>query len=225
MFYITACIFIIVSAVHLTGCIIEKKKLCTVTKPLLMPLLALTATTVLQPYLPGALYTLIFTVTALAWGTAGDVFLLFTDEKHFTAGALCFLAGHLFWIAQYSRSYSAFSLPETVIGIVSIAAFLSAVYFMLGRPKGVMGGGIIVYGAVLCTLVLTGTAAVCAYSTLSAGLYLAGALFFLVSDSMLGFSVMKKQFPLSHFLIMITYIAAQTLLTAAVVLPWLQQHV
>ncbi|MFA6855882.1 MAG: lysoplasmalogenase [Treponema sp.] len=222
MAYVSAGIFAVVSIIHLAGCVIENKKLCSITKPLLMPLLALTATAVLIPYLPDAEYTLAFTVTALACGTAGDIFLLSTDEKHFTAGALCFFTGHIFWIVQYSKAYTACSLRQVGIGIFCLTVLLAAVYSILGKPKGLMGICTIVYSAVLCILVLTGTAAVYAFGTPSSGLYLAGALLFVVSDSLLGLSVMKKQFFLSQFFIMTTYIAAQTLLTAAVILSQLQ---
>lgn len=223
MIYVSACIFIVVSVIHLAGCIVENRILCTVTKPLLMPLLALVAAAALIPHLPGAQYALVFTVAALAFGTAGDVFLLSPGEKHFIAGLLCFLAGHLFWIAQYGRAFSLFSLPETAVGTGCIAVLLTAAYFILGRPRGAMGAGTVIYSAVLCVLVLTGIAAVRAYNTPAAAMYLAGALLFLASDSMLGYSLMKKKFPLTHFLIMATYIAAQTLLTAAAVLPQRQQ--
>ncbi|HAH60600.1 MAG TPA: hypothetical protein DCL73_00720 [Treponema sp.] len=222
MVYVSACIFIVVSIIHLAGCIAENRILCAVTKPLLMPLLALAASAALIPHLPGAQYTLALTVVALAFGTAGDIFLLSPGEKHFIAGLLCFLAGHLFWIAQYGSAFGSVPLFETAAGTVCIAVLPAAAYFILGKPRGAMGAGTVIYGAVLSALVFTGIAAVHAQKP-AAALYLAGTLLFLASDSMLGYSVMKKKFPLSHFLIMATYIAAQTLLTAAVVLPQRQQ--
>ncbi|MCK9169168.1 MAG: lysoplasmalogenase [Treponema sp.] len=222
MAYIPACIFAVVSVIHLTGCIMEKKKLCFRTKPILMPLLAVTASAVLIPHLPDAKHTLVFTVAALACGTAGDIFLLSTDEKHFAAGALCFLTGHICWITQYSKVYTVCSPAKIVIGIICTAVLLTAAYFILGKPRGIIGIGTIAYGAVLCMLVFTGTAAVYTFGTIAAELYLAGALLFLVSDSMLGFAVIKKPFPRSQFFIMLTYIAAQILLTAAVIFLQLQ---
>jgi Predicted membrane protein len=189
---------------------------------MLMPLLALTAASVLYPHFQDAKLTLVFTLTALAWGTAGDVLLLLPGEKPFIAGALCFLAGHLFWIGQFCSAYASLSAPAAAAGIVCIAGLLTAAYVMLGKPKGVMGAGVIVYGAILCTLVFTGIVSVYAAHSRSAVLFLSGAVLFLVSDSMLGYTVMKKTFPLSHVLIMFTYIAAQTLLTAAAVLPHMQ---
>jgi uncharacterized membrane protein YhhN len=222
MIYVSAFFFIVTGLLHLTGCIAGNKKLCTVTKPLLMPLLALTAVIILFPHLPGARRTLIFTVAALAWGTAGDIFLLYSGEKKFIAGALCFIAGHFFWIAQYAAVYTSLPLSGVAIEAACAAGLLTAAYFLLGKPQGVMGTGVIIYGAVLCVLVFTGITALYAYRTLSSALYLTGALLFFTSDSMLGYTMMKKRFPLSDFFIMATYIIAQTLLTAAVVLPQLE---
>jgi uncharacterized membrane protein YhhN len=212
-------LFIIDSILHLTGCITGSKKLCTVTKPLLMPLLAATAAVILIPELPESRSTLICTSLALLFGTAGDILLLYTDTKHFISGALCFLAGHVFWIVQYAPAFSTLPRMTLFIGIACAAVYLAAVYIAAGKPADVMGAGIMIYGAALCTLVLTGVAAVNAHHTTASGLFLSGALLFLASDSMIGYTVMKRKFPLSDFFIMATYIAAQALLTAGVVLP------
>jgi uncharacterized membrane protein YhhN len=219
MMYIFGGLFIVDSILHLIGCITGNKKLCTITKPLLMPLLAATAAVILIPELPASGFTLIFTMLALACGTAGDILLLYTGKKYFILGALCFFAGHIFWIVQYAPAFSTLSLAALFIGAACSAAYLAAVYFIIVKPADVMGAGFLVYGAALCMLVFTGAAAVNAYHTTVSELFLSGALLFLASDSMLGYTVMKKKFPLSEFLIMATYIAAQALLTAGVVLP------
>lgn len=217
--YIFGGFFIVDSILHLTGCITGNNKLRTVTKPLLMPLLAATAAVILIPELPASGHTLMFTMLALACGTAGDILLLYTGKKYFISGALCFFAGHIFWIVQYSPAFSTLSPAALFIGAACSAVYLAAVYFIIVKPADMMGAGFLVYGAALCVLVFTGAAAVNAYHTTAAGLFLSGALLFLTSDSILGYTVMKKKFPLSDFFIMITYIAAQTLLTAGVVLP------
>jgi uncharacterized membrane protein YhhN len=224
MVYVPACFFIVVSVIHLAGCIVQNKKLRTVTKPLLMPLLALTAAAVLIPLLPDSQHTLTFILAALACGTAGDVFLISSDKKYFIAGALCFLTGHFFWISLNCRAFSSLPRSLAVIGIVCIVVFLAAAYLIAGKPKGAMGVCTVIYSAVLCMLVFTGAAAVYAYGTTAAMLYLAGALVFLLSDTILGYSILKKKFPIADFLVMFTYITGQALLTAAVVLPQLQQH-
>lgn len=216
-----ATLFITAGIVHLCGCAVENGKLCDFTKPALMPLLACTAASALIPYLPASSRTLACIATALAFGTAGDVLLLSTERHHFIAGTLSFLAGHLFWIAQYARQLAGTSILCGIIAAVCYTALLTAAYVIIGRPGGIMGAGSMIYGAVLCLLNFTGIAAVYAENASApAVLFLAGSVLFLASDSMLGYSVMKRPFRCSHFLVMLTYIAAQSLLAAGTVLPY-----
>src|SRR5574344_60042 len=218
MMFFFGTVFIIFSVIHLVGCCTDNRKICAVTKPALMPLLALTSVFALVPGLPGTRFTLVCTVLALAWGTAGDTLLLKTDEKHFIPGALCFLVGHFFWIAQNASSFASLSPLCIVIGTVCYAAFLAAAYFVIGKPKGVMGIGVMVYGVVLCALNFTAIAALAAGGCSQASwFYFAGSVLFLVSDSLLGFTVMKKPFRFSSFIIMLTYILAQAFLAAGVI--------
>src|SRR5574344_1951427 len=149
MFTVCICVFFSSSAVHLAACIMNRQKLCTVTKPLLMPLLALAGIALLVPNLPEARITLICLVAALAFGTAGDTLLLSTDQKHFMAGAGSFLVGHFFWIAQYASVYRTVKIPLLGGFIALYVAALIAAWFVVGKPKGAFGIGIMLYGAIL----------------------------------------------------------------------------
>lgn len=166
-----------------------------VAKPLLMPLLAAYAA------LRGAPVTL---VAALLLGWGGDVFLLFDSEWAFLVGMGSFAAGHVCYLLLFRGA----------------------------RTSALLGAG---YGVALVTLVALLwpdlpadlRVPVAAYSLLlTAMAYRAGGLgpaagaggaLFLLSDTLIATGVAHwPQLPTPDFWIMLTYAAAQYLLTTAV---------
>ena len=229
MIYCSFILFIALSIVHLTFCALKRHKAADATKIFLMPLLALTSALVLAPRLPESRTAFVWTICALAFGCLGDILLLSVREKRFMAGALSFFIGHLFWIAQYafSPNGTAYAFGGrmfffiALICIIGYGFVLASTYVLLGKPKGVMGAGVIAYGGILCALNFTAINAVVNGTNGKASLfYLAGSILFFISDGVLSYTVFKKEIPHSRFVIMITYIAAQTLLSAGCVLPY-----
>lgn len=215
--YFCAGIFAALSALHLAAAAAGANKICAWTKGFLMPLLALSAALLFSraaPLSAASSRALAVVCAALALGCAGDILLIKTGDKFFMAGAACFLAGHVFWISQYARDISRVSPLFIAIGAIAMALALFGEFNLLGRPKTVLGFCAIVYGAFLCALVFTGAAALSAERGSAPLMYLAGGVLFLVSDTMLGFTFFRGNFPLHKFFVMATYIAAQTLLTA-----------
>ena len=213
-------IFLAVSAVHLVFCVIDNDKLRALTKPLLMPALALAVAITLCARLPDSRTALVLIVFALFFGFLGDVFLINKSPKLFFTGACCFLVGHIFWIAQYASSFKSFPIWAYIVAAACYAAAIALAYGSFNKPKGPFGIGFIIYALFLSALNSTGIAAVHAHKTTGAVLFLAGSILFIISDTILARTVFKSKFFQSHFLIMVTYIAAQVLLACGVVLPY-----
>jgi uncharacterized membrane protein YhhN len=109
-----------------------------------------------------------------------------------------------------------------LLGGAALSIILAAVsYILLGKPKAPVGGGIVIYAFVLFVLNLFTIAAFIKTPSVAAAAAAAGSLLFLLSDSILGYSVFRKDFKNSRFFIMLTYIPAQVLLTTGAVLPLL----
>lgn len=163
-----------------------------VAKPILLPLLAAYAATRGAPKI---------LVAALLFGWAGDVFLLSDADWAFLVGMGCFAAGHVCYLVLFGRRRT-----SPLLGLV-YAVVLGATVVALwpGLPADLR---IPVAGY---SLLLTAMA----YRSSSLGVLtgIGGALF-LLSDTLIATGIADwPQLPAPDFWVMLTYIAAQYLLT------------
>ncbi|MFF4170527.1 lysoplasmalogenase [Streptomyces sp. NPDC001744] len=166
-----------------------------IAKPLLMPLLAAYAATRGAPKL---------LLAALLFGWGGDVFLLFGADWAFLAGMGSFAAGHVCYLALFGRRRT-----SPALGTLYAAAFGGTVALLW--PDLPAGLRIPVAGY---ALLLTATAWRASALGPLAGL---GGALFLLSDTLIATGVAAwPQPPAPDFWIMLTYIAAQCLLTTGV---------
>ena len=177
---------------------------------------------------------LLLAALALSW--IGDLFLHLWQTKVFPViGFLGFFSAHFFFIAAYLKGIAAFapdrgffSVPE----IVFVAAFIVCFVIFAAKTgmnlKGVIAVPIVLYAAVittmLCKATVLGVAAVQAGAAHGGWILvcaLAGALLFVASDftiSILMFNEKhKKNYPLKMFNI-VTYFAAELLLALLIAL-------
>ena len=198
-------ILAVVSAVYLILLFFKQEKLQGILKSCLMPL-------VLAVYIFGADRILLPVVLALIFGWAGDVFLLkISDLRCFRFGLASFLLGHICYIAAMYK----FALPFnfTVLGIsIVIAAVLGFFIFRFIRPNKEMKIPVIVYETIIIVMALSALQVFMVQGGAFGTLVLAGSLCFLASDSLLAYDTFQKNSTLGHFLVMLTYIAAQLLI-------------
>ncbi|MEV0007938.1 lysoplasmalogenase [Streptomyces sp. NPDC051840] len=184
--------FLTASAVHLAGLLAGVEAPHLVTKPLLMPLLAAYAAARGGPRL---------LVAALLCGWAGDVLLMPDADLAFLAGMACFAAGHVCYLLLFGRA------PVRPVSGLLYAVVL--VVFVALLWPGLPGG---------LRVPLTGYSLLLTAMAWRAGVLgrlagVGGALF-LFSDALIATGIADwPQPPAHHFLVMLTYIAAQYLLT------------
>ena len=208
-------VFIIICVLDLIGCI-QGTKMDNIVKPALMPLL--TATTLafllgrdVVDYRPVGLL-----VTAQLMGFAGDTLLLPSGFWLFISGMAAFLVGHLCYMALFGGiSWKGLTVWQWIVSIV----VMGAVAFPLVKVTGISGQmfwPMVVYGFALLFLVFSTFAGVLRMPKGSRSTWwilLAGALLFLASDLLLAMSIFGTlKFALRSFVIMGTYLAAQSLL-------------
>ncbi|MEN8653553.1 lysoplasmalogenase [Streptomyces sp. 21So2-11] len=166
-----------------------------IAKPLLMPLLAAYAAVRGGPAL---------LVVALLFGWGGDVFLLFDADPAFMAGMGSFAAGHVCYLLLFRRTRTN---PYLAAGYaVALVATVVLLWPDLPAELRVPVAG---YSLLLTVMALRAS---------GLGLYagLGGALF-LLSDTLIATGVAEwPQLPVPDFWIMLTYVAAQYLLTTGV---------
>ncbi|MFD3487777.1 lysoplasmalogenase [Streptomyces sp. NPDC058665] len=164
-------------------------------KPLLMPLLAAYVAARGGPRL---------LVAALLLGWGGDVFLLVPADAAFLAGMGCFAAGHLCYLTLFGRRRTRVDLAVGYGLVLAVALAL----LWPGLPAE-LRVPVAVYSLLLAAMA-------CRASGLGplAG---AGGALFLLSDTLIATDVAEwTQPPAAGLWIMLTYLAAQALLTAGV---------
>ncbi|HCR48428.1 MAG TPA: lysoplasmalogenase [Rhodothermales bacterium] len=191
--------------------------LLVLIKPLLIPtLMVLVVRNVSRPISTFYYKTLL----ALFFGWLGDLALMLTDkgELWFLLGLGCFLVGHLFYIAvflqtpkppDYLRRHPASAWP-----ILTLAVLLLV---LLVPKSGTLWLPVTVYALVIMTMVLFALNRKAQVAETSFLFVMAGAVLFMLSDSLIAINKFVMDLPAASFLIMSTYIAAQYLITAGLI--------
>ena len=197
--------FIVVSLVHVVAIASGSDALVQVTKPLLMPALAVA---VLLARL-GKRFTLAVGLLLLAIGLswAGDLALMLPGDLWFVVGLGSFLLAHVAYLVLFVR-IGGFGRPRAW-------AIVYAVWFVVFLAVLIPGLGSLVVPVVLYGLVL---GAMAAAATRVSALVAAGAAVFVVSDSILALSrfLPAVVIPGHDVLTMLTYCVGQGLIAAGV---------
>ncbi|WP_330238258.1 lysoplasmalogenase [Streptomyces sp. NBC_00525] len=190
--------FLAACAVDLAGVLTGPEALHLAAKPLLMPLLAGYAAARRGPRL---------LIAALLCGWAGDVFLLADSDAAFLVGMAGFAVGHVCYLVLFGRAPGG-ALPA--LGYALVLAVLVALLWS-GLPGGLR---VPVAGY---SLLLTAMA----YRSRVLGRYAAvGGALFLLSDALIAAGIADRpEPPAPGFWVMLTYVAAQLLLTLGALAP------
>ncbi|MGB4844797.1 MAG: lysoplasmalogenase [Ferruginibacter sp.] len=182
-----------------------------IVKPLLIPALLLLLF-FSHSTIPGK--KLLFTGLVFSW--LGDVLLLF-DYKHelfFIFGLVSFLTTHVFYILYFLRVRSANEslLKKRPIYIALVLCYGISLVWQLFPHLGDLKLPVIVYAAVICTMLLCSLHVFLKLNRKAAGFYVAGALAFVISDSLLAINKFYEPFAYAGVYIMLTYCVAQYLI-------------
>jgi uncharacterized membrane protein YhhN len=159
----------------------------------------------------------------LTFSLAGDVFLMFPSNQ-FILGLFAFLIAHVAYIVGFNSS--GLVLTPTSIFILLIVWGISIVLFLRIR-RGLQDSGRSVYIVPVALYVLVISLMGWSASTtllrsdwlLEASLLTSiGALFFFISDSLLGWNRFVAPLPKGNVLVIMTYHLAQFLMSAGVIL-------
>ncbi len=195
-------VFLISTAVHLYGSIKKNKLIRNITKPFLLASL-------FGFYYFSAEKVLIAILLALFFSWLGDVLLMPSGLKWFTAGGISFMISHIFFIVGYCNDidFSAQHIAITVLLGVIFAGLVAYIFSKLKPhlPKPLfypMFLYLLINGAMNCFAVFRLLSMPC----LSTAITCIGAVLFFISDSTLFFVRFKKDGRLkTHFWVMLTY--------------------
>lgn len=153
---------------------------------------------------------------AIIFSLAGDVFLMFdsVDPIYFMAGLVSFLISHIFYIVAY-RQHQNEDEADALHGIQKLRAAFPIVLagtglvVILYPSLGDLRIPVMIYAIVLVVMVLNGLFRLGRTNNKSFMLVFVGAMFFMISDSLLAVNKFFSPLPYSGLMIMGTYIAAQ----------------
>jgi uncharacterized membrane protein YhhN len=159
-------------------------------------------------------------LAALFFCWVGDVMLMFSGELYFMLGLVAFLTGHVFYIfsfRQFSWSTGVSLLPTQKVRyslpIILAGTGLLVVLF----PKlGALQIPVTVYAIVLMLMAMNALFRLGHTTPSSFAWAFIGALFFMVSDSVLAFNKFHTPFAGASVIIMLTYISAQFMIVQGI---------
>jgi uncharacterized membrane protein YhhN len=203
-------LFIGVSIAELIAVTFHFQNVHSVVKPLIMPLLV-------AYFVSSVSARNYIFLAALVFCWAGDVLLMFQGELYFILGLAAFLTGHLLYMINYKQLRNKagnnelmptqrirFSLPIVLAG--------TGLVTILFPHLGGMKIPVILYALVITLMAMFALFRYGFTSQKSFVLIFSGALFFMLSDSLLAINKFMESFTLASLAIMTTYILAQYLI-------------
>lgn len=155
--------------------------------------------------------------TGLFFSLAGDIALLFgAGGNFFLIGLAAFLVAHIFYSIAFFRDYKYDPQASKKYGhlmLFVMATFTIAFYIWLRPYLGEMKIPVMAYMVIISTMAILAGYRYQRVNPLSFQLILAGAIFFIVSDTLLAINKFVMPFLYSGVFIMATYMLAQFLIT------------
>jgi uncharacterized membrane protein YhhN len=204
-----AVLFWLVALAHFIAGVLSLTVMLAITKPLLMPLLALMLAKAGQ--LRDNNNGLVLLALLFSW--AGDVLLQFNykSELFFIAGLVGFLCAHIMYIFYFTRikGPQPSLLKKRPLLVVVALLYVSAFVFLLYPSLGALRVPVLLYAAVIITMLLCSLHVFLQLPKRVAKLFVVGATFFVLSDTLLAINKFYAPFPLAGLSIMLTYCMAQ----------------
>jgi uncharacterized membrane protein YhhN len=165
----------------------------------------------------------------LIFSLIGDVFLMFVDvdDTFFILGLISFLLAHLCYVSAFYLDYkwnSSIEKKSTWIALIIFGIFCFAFYLYLRPYLGALKIPVMVYAFVISLMAIMAVNRKGRVNSISFNLIFIGAIFFLISDSVLAYNKFVMPFRGAGMLIMATYMIAQYLITVGAVERKLKKH-
>ena len=163
-------------------------------------------------------------ISALAFGTIGDIFLMFSGKGFFIAGMAAFFAGHVCYSFVLLKLLKGRKPSGNMrdLGIVAVAVMAMMILMWVAAKQVLSFKLDIAMGLIVFIYALAFPANVyfSAYGTIfykPLWITAFGYLFFAFSDGLIGLNVFRGiNFDSRHLLVMLTYIVAQAMIVCGI---------
>ena len=161
-------------------------------------------------------------LAALLFSWIGDVLLMFDGRSSafFICGLSSFLFAHVLYIAYFTgiRSDRPSYLKSRPVMLLAVVAYVFELLYILWPKLGGMRVPVTVYAIVIGTMLGCALWQYGRLDTRTAWSFISGAMFFVISDTLLAINRFSHPLPGGGFLVMSTYCLAQFLLARGSVL-------
>lgn len=158
--------------------------------------------------------TKFYTLSALVFSVIGDMFLL-NPDKFFTYGLIAFLFAHIMYILVFIKKRNPKTKPFGFIIIILL--YGSIVFYFIKDGLGKFTIPVLIYIMVILTMAIFAFWRKETVNKQSYFLVLIGALFFILSDSLIAINKFSTPIPFSRTAIISTYAFAQLLLISGII--------
>lgn len=204
-------LFLVPAALNLSGQLLGSNVMTDLSKPLLMPLLALSVWLLMKDH--GVRGPRVKTIIlALLFGAIGDVLLMVGGTGWFLAGMLAFLIGHVFYFCSIPAPWKVKGISGKLFSLLLLACLIAGVVSLAGKfpVEGFMKTAVTLYACAFAFLI---HACIVAAVDRKSPLYFLVALGFAVfafSDTFVAIGAFTDlRVPQRGFIVMSTYILAQ----------------
>ncbi|MDQ6529157.1 lysoplasmalogenase [Flavobacterium sp. LHD-85] len=208
-------LYAVFSIVYLFILLLGYERFDLFLKPILIPIIGFGA----YFYRKFPSQNILLAALTLSW--LGDVILLFTDlgEIYFILGLVFFLMAHIIYCILFNkqrRIRKKQNKPLFIFGSILIAVYLIGMISVLMPHLGDLEIPVSIYASIISIMLLFAFNGFLVWEKPGNQLVFFGALFFVISDSILAVNKFYVPIPKSSFFIMLTYLLAQYLIVVGV---------
>ncbi|MAB50027.1 MAG: lysoplasmalogenase [Flavobacteriaceae bacterium] len=156
------------------------------------------------------------TLLALGFSVLGDILLMFVDQSphFFTVGLVAFLLAHIMYIVVFLRHRN--KQKSILSFVILLLVYASGLFYLLKDGLGEMLVPVIIYMIVILSMATSAFMRKGIVNSSSYNLVFIGAIFFMISDSILALNKFYQPIPFSNISIMLTYALAQYLIVLGI---------
>lgn len=156
------------------------------------------------------------TLLALGFSVLGDILLMFVDQSphFFTVGLVAFLLAHIMYILVFLKHRN--KQKSILSFVILLLVYASGLFYLLKDGLGEMFVPVIIYMIVILSMATTVFVRKGIVNSNSYNLVFIGAIFFMISDSILALNKFYQPIPFSNISIMLTYALAQYLIVLGI---------
>ncbi len=156
------------------------------------------------------------TIAALLFSLFGDILLMLVNDwaHFFTFGLISFLLAHVMYILVFLKHRNKTRQPLGFL--VVLLVYASFLFYTLYSGLGEMLIPVTIYMLVILTMATSAYLRKGEVNKLSYNFIFAGAILFMISDSLLAVNKFQMPLPLANISIMLTYALAQFLIVLGI---------